>query len=487
MEEMVEKDDVQGIIFKGYARLEWASYILLHFTEPAPARKWIADLSTRILSAGTSSRDQSTAIHIAFTCPGLAKLGLSAEELATFPREFTEGMVTEHRQRILGDCNEGEPARWIWGGPNDTIEIHAMLLVYALDNATMVELYFSEKILWEQAGIQSVHVMEAHFLPDGKEHFGFRDGISQPEIKFAGRDESSHEANHINPGEFLFGYKNEYEKYTYSPNISPENDPQNLLPPDKNFPQMKDLGRNGSMMVFRQLHQQVQAFWQFMQAHTDQAPSSIKNPLEYVASKMMGRWPNGAPLTKCPVEPLSEFEDCNDFGYAQKDFDGFSCPVGAHIRRVNPRDNFLRDSTGNPEKDIKKSQVFMKRFRVIRRGRPYGPPLAKSMLPQDILKTEDSGEDRGIFFMCFNSNIGRQFELIHQTWINNPKLAELYEDPDPIVGFPEMMENGAVSSFTMQAYPVRRKIENIPRFVWARGGGYFFMPGIKALQYLGSR
>lgn len=486
MEELVELDDVQGLIFKGYANLIAGKYILLHFNNTEKAKYWVSYVSGQVTPASTSVKEINTATHIAFTHKGIASLGITDEESKSFSREFTEGMVTEHRQRMLGDFKEGDPAKWLWGGPNDKKEVHVLLMLFAKDEASMSEFYQENAVKWQECFIDVIYEVSSVDLQQ-KEHFGFRDGIAQPVIKNAGRNESWHDANNINPGEFLFGYKNEYGKYTFSPNVSPEKDPEGILPADKNFPELKDLGRNGSMLVFRQLHQDVKAFWKMIEQAAANENDSDKSPMELLAAKMVGRWRNGAPLTKCPHMADEKFSTYDNFGYAEKDFDGFNCPIGSHIRRANPRDNFLRNSTGKLEKDIEKSQVFMKRFRIIRRGRPYGKPVCPTFDPNEILKTKDHNSERGMLFICFNSNIGRQFELIQQTWINNPKFTELYEDPDPMVGYPEIMGEGATTTFTQQAYPLRKKIEGVTRFVWPKGGGYFFMPGIKALKYLGKR
>ena len=40
------------------------------------------------------------------------------------------------------------------------------------------------------------------------------------------------------------------------------------------------------------------------------------------------------------------------------------------------------------------------------------------------------------------------------------------------------------TSFTVQAKPVRQRIRGLPAFVMVRGGGYFFLPGIRATRYL---
>jgi Dyp-type peroxidase family len=485
MEELVELEDVQGIIMKGYARLEAATYLMLHLNNKDQAKSWLSDIAPMITSAQASSKEMDTAIQIAFTSEGIKALGFK-DELPSFPLEFVEGMVTEHRQRVLGDFDESDPTYWKWGGPNEPKPIHVLLMLFAINENAMDILYAVVKSKLEASNINILHKLDTENLPDLKEHFGFRDGIGQPIMKYAQRNEAKHEANNINPGEFLFGYKNEYDKYTFSPIVAPEKDPNGILPADKNNPLLKDLGRNGSMLVFRQLHQDVKKFWNFMYETAEKKSETESTTPEFVASKMLGRWLNGAPLTKCPVAPDDKYIGYDNFGYAQQDYDGFKCPVGAHIRRANPRDNFLRNSTGNANKDAEKSMMFMKRFRIIRRGRPFGKPLAPSMSPPDMLQSTIEDTNRGMYFICFNSNIARQFELIAQTWINNPKFAGLYEDPDPITGYPGILPDPSSATFTEQAYPVRKKVSGLPRFIWAKGGAYFFMPGIKGLKFLGS-
>ncbi len=487
MNESVELNDVQGIIIKGYDKLKAASFLLLEITDIAKSKQWITSLLPSITHAGISTQTIDSAIQLAFTYSGVAKMNIPAEGLTTFPPEFVEGMVTEHRSRMLGDLDDSAPEKWNWGGSDYDFEsIHLLLMLYATDDTKLQIVLNEQKSTLASAGIKIKYELDSTKLPNEKEHFGFRDGIAQPVMRGVGH-ESKHEANLINPGEFLFGYQNEYEKYMFSPTVSPEHDPQNILQADKNNPALKDVGRNGSMLVFRQLEQNVKAFWNMAdQAAKEKTAQQDPTTAEYIASKMLGRWPNGSPLTKCPVHPDPAKETFDNFGYAEDDYDGFKCPIGSHIRRANPRDNFLRDSTGDKEKDIEKSMMFMKRFRILRRGRSYGPPLAASMEPKDIINAAEDHKERGLYFLCFNSNIGRQFELIQQTWINNPKFAGLYEDPDPMIGYPGIMGEGATSTFTEQALPVRKQVKGITRFVNVKGGAYFFMPGLKALKYLSS-
>jgi deferrochelatase/peroxidase EfeB len=200
-----------------------------------------------------------------------------------------------------------------------------------------------------------------------------------------------------------------------------------------------------------------------------------------LASKMVGRWPGGAPLVESPDADDPALCDHNDFLYHRAgDAQGFKCPIGSHIRRANPRDAL------EPEPGSERSIEVGKRHRLLRRGRTYGPPVAASMEIPDMIARRDAPGDRGLHFICFNTDIGRQFEFIQHTWINNPKFDGLYEDDDPLVGDRGGSSGKPGGVFTMQSAPVRTRVKGMPRFSEVRGGGYFFMPGIRAVGFLGS-
>jgi len=488
MANKVELEDVQGIIIKGYGKMPHAAYLLLHFNEKQKAKSWLTDIAEKVTNATLSTKDDAVkhAINIAFTQKGLAILGINDTVMNTFSREFEEGMVTPHRQRVLGDFGESDPKHWDWGNESDKQAVDAVLLLYAKSKEGLDSLIEAQQKSFDTHAISLLNRLDTVSLHENKEHFGFRDGIAQPVMKDAGRrEEKEHSANLINPGEFIFGYKNEYDQYPFSPNVPSEMDHQDILTPDLTTQGRKDLGKNGSMLVFRQMQQDVVGFWKFMeQSVTEQGVDDTSASMDALAAKMVGRWRNGSPLAKCPLEPNDKYKTFDNFGYAQHDFDGFKCPIGAHIRRANPRDNFLRNSSNSKEKDMEKSQKFMKRFRILRRGRSYGEPISPTLDPKEVLSSSKTDKDRGLHFLCFNANIGRQFELMQQTWINNPKFAGLYEDPDPIIGYPEIMGEGATTTFTAQAQPLRKKTTGIPRFVQIKGGAYFFMPSIRALKFL---
>jgi len=470
--------DIQGLIVRGYGSLEAACYVLLEIQDGEAARHWLATLADQITDAET--RPSRTSLNVAFTHAGLVTLGLDAEALATFPDEFTEGMTSERRRLILGDHGENAPEKWVWGGPKTT-PVHVLLMLFAVDEPTLETFYESVSRGFSSGGVTQIgQTLTTTLLRDAqtglsKEHFGFNDAVSQPLIEELGK--SGPPANTVKAGEFILGYPNEYDLLTERPTVRAERDPQGILPADPSESGVRDIGSNGSYLVFRQLHQDVGRFWQFLDDLTrDANGNSDPEARIRLAAKMVGRWPSGAPLVRTPGHDDPELGQENDFGYHDMDPLGIRCPLGAHIRRTNPRD------ASDPHLGPQRTLSINKRHRILRRGRAYGQPVSASVQIEDA----DTSGERGLHFICFSGNISRQFEFVQQTWINNPKFAGLYEDTDPLIGDRAPREIRRASGFTEQAMPARRRVSNLPQFVSVRGGAYFFMPSIRAVRYLGS-
>jgi Dyp-type peroxidase family len=474
--------DIQGIIVYGYGKLAAACYVLLQVTDVELAKVWLRQVADTITTAEKNPSDivQETCLNIAFTHHGLKALGLTESTLAQFSNEFQDGMtVPEHRQRILGDHGSSAPEYWEWGGPT-TPNIHILFMLYGKDEDTLDRFYNAQFQAFETSGIQYISTLNTYRLPKRREHFGFRDDVADPVIAGSGREESP--GNTINAGEFILGYPNGYGQYTNRPLIQPEQDSSGFLPADPTDSNRKDLGRNGSYLVFRQLHQNVRLFWESLDTLTRMTDGS-SNPGDRLklAAKMVGRWPSGTPLVESPELDNPELAEKNEFLYHAADPQGFKCPFGAHIRRVNPRDA-LEPNPGSQE-----ALATTNRHRILRRGRTYGEPLAASMEPDQMLQADDRDSERGIHFICFNANISRQFEFIQHTWINNPKFDGLYSDDDPLMGDRALHDQmGGSGTFTIQATPVRKCIDGLARFVEVRGGAYFFMPGVNAVRFLAS-
>lgn len=466
----LELDDIQGFVARGYGNLRAATYFLLEIRDPTAARAWLGSIAESITPGRIKPDDQ--AIHLAITSSGLTKLGLPEESLARFPSEFVSGMTTPHRRRLLGDVAQSAPENWEWGGPAHA-SIDLLLMLFANDRARLAAAGAEMSGAFTVGGVAEIKRLETSDLDD-REHFGFRDGISQPLIPGFGRIGPA--ANTVQVGEFVLGYPNEYGFLSESPTVSRATDRSHHLPDGQGKNGEVDLGRNGSYLVFRQLSQDVQAFWRYLDEATKQSDgASDPSARTRLGAKMVGRWPNGAPLALAPDGDDPSLADTNDFGYHHIDADGLRCPFGAHIRRSNPRDSL------DPKPGTDKSLAVNKRHRILRRGREYGPPLTQEEIWQST-DPNGAGADRGLYFICLNADIGRQFEFVSHTWVNNPNFAGLYDDPDPLTGPPR--DGGA--NFRVPATPLRQRYQGIPQFVTVRGGAYFFLPGIRAIRYLAS-
>lgn len=466
--ETLELSDIQGYIIRGYKYMQFSRYAVLRVSDPVAARKFLQDQAGEVTNV--THHAKTTCLNIAFTCAGLSALGLKNANLAFFTREFREGITSEHRQRLLGDMGDSAPEAWCWGGTNNQ-PVHMLLMVFGKDEPTALSYY--EKLRAEFAsGFDKLLELDGLTLPHNREHFGFRDGISQPIIKGSGR--KGPENDFINAGEFLMGYKNEYDVYPDTPLLGEDQGDSFILPFDVAGTGKKDLGRNGSYMVMRQMQQDVKGYWEFMNEKTKNEDGSV-NELESVklASKMMGRWPSGAPVVKFPDRDPGGDSNDDYFTYSDLDKEGMKCPFGSHLRRTNPRDTF-------EDNGPKESLRLTKRHRIMRRARLYGEPCMGS--PLDC---SPKGEV-GMIFTCFNTDISRQFEFIQYTWANYPKFMQLYNDPDPVCGVKHDPGPGVEQNFTIQAEPVNKYVTGLKRFVTVRGGAYFFFPSVTTIRYLGT-
>jgi Dyp-type peroxidase family len=338
---------------------------------------------------------------------------------------------------------------------------------------------------------------------DGVEPFGFADGISQPEIDWEQqRTTPCQQLDYSNMaalGEFLLGYRNEYGKYTRRPLVDEEAASADL-PAAEDAPDKKDVGRNGTYLVMRQLQQDVRLFWQFVK----QQSGGDLAETEKLAAAMVGRTRDGNPLVPSQEQPIPgigvkpDEMRLNQFTF-EKDQAGSRCPFGAHVRRANPRNTDFPDRPngvlsklitmlGFGPKGFRDDLMASVRFhRILRRGREYGTELT----PEDALAAtppDHSTADRGLHFLCLNANISRQFEFLQNAWLNSSKFSGLTGESDPLLGNRAPMAGCPVTSdFTLQKDgALRQRITGLPQFVTVRGGAYFFLPGLRALRYLAS-
>ena len=435
---MLELDDIQSGVLRPRPTPYEAAYLVVRIDDRHAGRELMRRASDVVASAQSPVSPAGDAwVNVALTFQGLKALGVPRASLESFAPEFQQGMVA--RAGVLGDTGESSPANW--EQPLGTPDVHVVFTALAPDAARLEPaLERALKALDELPGVSLIWRQDCRVLPTGKEAFGFMDGASQPAIEGSGIPGSNPQEAPFKAGEFVLGYVDE----------------RGDLPP---MPEPEVLGRNGTYAVLRKLHQRVAEFRQFLKAS-----STTPEEEELLAAKMMGRWRSGAPLARCPMhdDPAlgADPERRNDFLY-HDDLRGFKTPRGSHIRRVNPRDG-LEDGS------------MARIHRMLRRGTSYGPPL-----PDGIL--EDDGVDRGFLFLFIGAHLGRQFEFVQSTWINQGEFIGQPAERDPIVG-----ANDGSSDFTIPRWPVRRRLQGLPRFVVTRGGEYCFIPGLRALRWLGA-
>jgi len=465
--QQLELSQIQGFLVRDYKEMPFSKYFLLQITQADKAKYFIKEMSKKVTTV--SSEIKGTGLNVGFTSVGLHTLGLSKNNLRTFSREFREGMVTLHRQRLLGDHDSNDPKNWNWGGP-DNEAVHIILMVFDTNEEKLNKHIQQLHEELKQNGLKEILVIDAPTFPEGKEHFGFRESISQPAI--IGSGVSGIKNDNIEAGEFVMGYKNEYEVYPDSPLLKEKQGNDNLLLNDVAGTGYKDFGRNGTYFVLRQLKEDVDGFWNFLNDKSKNEDGSF-NPEEStkIAAKMMGRWPGGEPLVKYPDKDPGVLSDDNDFNYIETDKMGTKCPFGSHIRRTNPRDNF--EETGPSE-----SLQLTRKHRIMRRVRSYGEKFTASAT------NHTTNGEVGILFGCFGADISRQFEFIQYTWANYPKFKQLYSDPDPFIGVKENPGNDIEQQFTIPQTTVNRYITGLKSFVTVKGGAYFFFPSVNVVEFL---
>ncbi len=499
-EHLTDEDlrDVQAFVTSGLGRQPCSGYLFLEFREVEAARAWVDDLSRNVARAGdwpVFQRNPDTALpavlNLAFTGLGLGALGLAESSQQTFPPEFLEGAGSPERSWVLGDTGEDAPEFWEVGGSRCP-PVHAVVLLHAANQGQMDESCALLRKRWERFGAGVIeHDKLAQFggiIEGHKEHFGFRDGIAQPRIAGLSKENP---ATGVRAGEFVLGYRNEYGFYPPVPVVEEADDPDGVLPrslnPHHAARGYRDLGRNGSFLVYRKLEQDVAGFWAFLRSESVRLQGVADGAfMVWLASRMVGRWPNGTPLALSPDRDRLP-ADPDAFGYSGDSL-GLACPVGAHIRRTHPRDH-LRPA------ERAESLRMSSRRRLLRRGRTYGPPLFPLEALDDaedrerlqaVVDCEPDGRSRGVHFLCINASIKGQFETVQQAWANNPRFNGLMDNPDPLMG--QRDEGPArLGAHDIPGCPAGIRTSVLPRFVRVRGGVYAFMPSLTALRYLARR
>ncbi len=442
---MTELDfpNIQGFVVRGY-RLPAAGYLFLRVDDAAAARAFLADVIPEVITAERWDVKPESGINLAFSHEGLRALGVPDASLAGFPAEFRDGMAS--RAELLGDVGASAPEHW-----EDCFrsgDAHVLVMISAKDPAALAEREQGIRGLIERRGGASIVVTQlGAVLPTGREHFGYADGFSQPAIEGsrfpdhpgAGAPSESGDWRAIAAGEFILGYPDEQGALPAA------------APPD-------ELSRNGSYVVYRKLRQDVAAFRRQLR----EAAALYPGGEELLAAKLVGRWRDGTPLDSSPhrEDPglVADKSRNNAFDYG-RDPEGLRCPIGSHVRRMNPRLSMPFEGK------------LVNRHRLIRRGITYG-----ELLPEGA---EDDGADRGVIFMTVQASLARQFEFVQAQWANTGNPFRLGDDQDPIIG----PQDGGLNKMTVPGRPPFL-VGPLSRVVTTRGGEYYFAPGINGLRHL---
>ncbi len=451
----VDRADIQGNVLRGY-RAEHVAHFVLGVVDAASARAWLANRATanahgpagtpKITPATNWGHKPDLMLNIGLTYCGMVALGIKAPWLVPFPEAFRQGPVQRAADNFDVDANA--PANWWLGGPSQEKSIHVVLSLYHKGGAGAVfnTVAAALEASFPGAGFQLLARHDADYN-NGNSWFGFVDGIANPRIAVAspvpGFKEDLQPA--ATAGEFVLGanYKNIYGGTSLG-----------ALP--------AALATNGTFCAVRVLAQDPLRFDSFLQ---DEAARLNVSP-DWLAAKLMGRWYKGAPVSLYPdVQPPAPAADGrNDFDYAPSyeypdtptDQGGQRCPVGAHIRRANPRT----------------SRVAGARYarRLMRRGMHY-----------EIKDAYGTRVEVGLFGMFICADLERQFEFIQREWINGDRFtAGLRGTRDPIIGTAQ----GVDDEFEIPG-PCGAPLKvRLPQFVHTRGSLYLFMPGLQALRDL---
>lgn len=525
MDAQLDLNDIQGNILKTYARKEYifARYIFFSIKDGVKGRKFVSAITEIVTNAAPWGDDNNpkpdTTTNIAFTYHGLKKLELPEESLHSFPEDFSMGM--RERSSILGDTGVSSSDHWdpVWNNGDKKVDI--WVSINGLSKEVIERRY--DKIISlcgasggvnlltghrGEGGAEDLAYQDASALfnkngePTAKEHFGYDDGISNPFFKGTqsnpafvlggGKPTTKDPATlggwePLETGEFIMGYRDEAKEYPEAP-----------------LPRL--LSYNGTFMVYRKLHENVGSF----NTYTKELAGSMgEDGVERVAAKFAGRWRNGVPITTFPTyqeaiqykkdlaEAKEKFEKADGiisknlaklkyykllakmvgFDY-NKDIEGGRCPVGAHMRRANPRGALQFGKKGA----FNTPGALVNRRRLLRRGLPYGTSQEN---------TDQDDGNHGIIFMALGASINRQFEFVQQQWINYGNDFKLANDKDPILGNHTTDHKGhsdgkMVFEAENDGDESPRFCCNIPRFVEVRGGGYFFVPSLTALRLIGA-
>jgi Dyp-type peroxidase family len=526
-EPVLPLSDIQGIAVPGFlkqhqtllgiatpdrkgAAVDFKAFVREFASEVSTGLETLEDRRSHRASkaAGKPQSSGKPLVGIGFTYRGLSKTTIGASSLPS--EAFRQGLAA--RSLYLGDpCDpkaEGNSANWKVGAPGKDLDA---LIIVAGDTRRQVDDRVSQlKKVIEQAGLKRVYLEKGDVRDDlpGHEHFGFDDGVSQPGVRGRASDDPQdfvtprHIAGDMEPAHSLFGYPGQDLVW---PGVlllgHPATSPDPVVP-GLPSPAVPSWTRNGSYLVFRRLRQDVGLFWRTMRSEAkrlSRLPGFEDMTDEKLASRMVGRWPSGAPVNRVPQKDDSalggEVLANNHFGFdsdsheytlsstfvdkfpqSKADPAGITCPWAAHIRKVNTRDS--ASDTGGRDSTYAR--------RVLRVGIPFGKPLKNRYA---AVKSDPQKGERGLLFLSMQASIEDQFEFLMARWMGDPSRPKMPGGHDILVGQNDAPgENRKRRCVIFGSGVQQASVATDAEWIVPTGGGYFFVPSLTALrEVLGGR
>lgn len=431
----IELDDIQSLVIRSRPIPYFGTIAAIEIKTPEAGRQLIKDALPMIDSAKGWHKKTSASVFMTFTYKGLKAMDLPKESLDSFPESFKQGMAA--RADLLVDEGKNDPKNWEKPFKSGEIHIAAAIIAQTKEDWKK-KLKEFEKAYSDNKDLNIVISQDFGATEEVKNVFGFRDGISNPEIEGSGIDMPDAYDKPLKPGEFILGYPGE------SGTVKP-------------FPKPDVLGKNGSFMIFRKYQSQVADFNRFLKENTNSPEEA-----ELLAAKTIGRWKSGAPLVLSPEKDDKELganaEKNNNFSFKDDEY-GKKCPFGSHIRRMNPRDseNFILED--------------VRLHRIIRKSVTFG-----DIVPTDV--TEDDGKERGQYFIGISADAMGTLEFLQKQWANDGNSQNLHDEKDPILG---VQKDGV---FTVPSDPIVKRFHGLQTYNILKGGEYCFIPGLSALKWM---
>jgi deferrochelatase/peroxidase EfeB len=441
----VDFHNVQGMLTQVF-RYPASRHLLFRFGHPEGARAFLRGLLPFITRADQSlDAKPEPVVNLSITFNGLAAVGVDSELLRKFDAQYKDGPDPFTMGDVPG--SRSDVSNW-WDGEFTTDSIHCIVHVYGINGLEQATAFIQN--LADQSDVRAMmprrngELLEGRALGGGKLHFGYTDGISQPPVAW---DDQEITGDTLDFRHSVLGYHT----------------PQVQSAPDRGL--AADLVRDSSYLIFRWLYQDVAAFNGFLRR---KAPEmfphlSSEQAQELLAAKMLGRWRNGTPLVDSPKVADPTMTERNGFGY-RDDLNGLKCPLSAHIRVVNPRDQELEPVAPTPPP------------RVLRRGTPYGAELNS---------LTDDGVDRGVIGLFICSDIERQFYTLTR-WMKRNDFSPAFGDNRRVQDalFANRGVPGAVTTFTVPSDTESLTVKQLPDFVHTRGTAFLLLPSLSMLECL---